>query len=150
MDKNTFSLQVGDGLVVKGDIYSSAATSQPILIITHGFKAYRKWGFFPYMAEQYSKAGLIVINIDFSQNAVVDAEKGIFDANIFRTVTVSQEIKDLHSVIDNLNNLIEENSIKGWNGEVFLLGHSLGGAVSIITASQRKDISKIVTWGSIG
>jgi pimeloyl-ACP methyl ester carboxylesterase len=150
MNKNTFALQVDEGLVVNGDIYSTTATAQPILIISHGFKAYREWGFFPYMAEQYAQSGMIVINIDFSQNGVVDAEKGIFDADVFRTVTVSQEINDLNAVIDNLKYLLNEYSIEGWNGEVFLLGHSLGGAVSVITASQRNDISKVVTWGSIG
>lgn len=150
MNKNTFALQVGEGLVVNGDIYSCDAISQPILITTHGFKAYREWGFFPYMAEQYAQSGMIVINIDFSQNGVVDAEKGIFDVDVFRSVTVTQEIEDLNAVLDNLENLLEINDIKDWNGEIYLLGHSLGGAVSIITASQRNDISKIVTWGSIG
>jgi len=150
MNKHTFALQVKNGLVVKGDIYHSYTTSQPVMIISHGFKAYREWGFFPFMAEKYAESGVIVVNIDFSQNGIVDAEKGIFDADIFRTVTVSQEICDLNAVIDNLNSILEKNSIKGWNGEVFLLGHSLGGAVSIITASQRNDISKVVTWGSIG
>lgn len=150
MNKNTFALQVGEGLVLNGDIYSTAVPSQPILIITHGFKAYREWGFFPYMAEQYAQSGMIVVNIDFSLNGVVDAEKGIFDADKFRAITVTQEINDLNAVLDNLKFLLDENSIEHWNGEVFLLGHSLGGAVSVITASQRKDISKVVTWGSIG
>lgn len=150
MNKNTFALEVGDGLVVNGDIYNSGATSQPVLIVSHGFKAYREWGFFPYMAEQYAQSGMIVVNIDFSQNGVIDAEKGIFDVDKFRAITVTQEIKDLNAVIDNLKNLLESNSIENWNGEIYLLGHSLGGAVSIITASQRNDIAKVVTWGSIG
>lgn len=150
MNKNTFALQVNNGLAVKGDIFHADSTSQPVMIISHGFKAYREWGFFPYMAEQYAQSGMIVINIDFSQNGIVDAEKGIFDADIFRTVTVSQEISDLNAVINNLQHILDQESVKEWNGEVYLVGHSLGGAVSIITASQRNDISKIVTWGSIG
>ncbi len=150
MNKNTFVLNVGNGLVVNGDIYNTDAIDKAVLITTHGFKAYREWGFFPYMAEQYALSGIIVINIDFSQNGVVNAEKGIFDVDLFRTVTVTQEIKDLNTVIDNLKTLLENNSIEGWNGDVYLLGHSLGGAVSIITASQRNDVTKVVTWGSIG
>lgn len=150
MKKSTFSIPVNDRLIVSGDIYNHTSIPRPILIISHGFKAYREWGFFPYMAEQYAKSGMIVINIDFSQNGVIDAEKGIFDIDIFRSVTVTQEIEDLNLVIDNLSSLLDKYSIEVWNGEIYLLGHSLGGAVSIITASQRNDIDKLVTWGSIG
>lgn len=150
MNKRSFSLQVNDGLIVNGDIYSINQELRPVLIISHGFKAYREWGFFPYMSEKFASSGMIVVNIDFSQNGVVDAEKGIFDADVFRSVTVTQEISDLNCVIDNLGSLMSEHSIEGWNGEIYLLGHSLGGAVSMITASQREDIVKLVTWGSIG
>jgi len=150
MNKYFFEISVGPELTVKGDLYNATTKKQPVIIVTHGFKAYREWGFFPYMAEQLASSGMIVINIDFSLNGIVDAEKGIFDTDKFRAITVSQEIADLNSVIDNLGVILSENNIDNWNGEIFLFGHSLGGAVSIITASKRSDISKLVTWGSIG
>lgn len=150
MTKNFFEITVGDDLTVRGDLYINSTDKQPIIIVTHGFKAYREWGFFPYMAEQFAKADMIVLNIDFSLNGVVDAEKGIFDVDKFRAITVSQEIVDLNAVIDNLEIILSENNIDNWNGKIFLFGHSLGGAVSIITATKRDDISKVVTWGSIG
>lgn len=149
MNKNYFQLDAGKGNVLRGDIYSGGITNQPVLIISHGFKAYREWGFFPYIAETFANEGMIVINIDYSRNGIIDPEKGIFDVDIFRTISVTQEIADLNNVIDSLSVLLKSN-IDNWNGDVYLLGHSLGGAVSIITASKRNDITKIVTWGSIG
>ena len=151
MDKKNFQLNSGNGkLAVRGDIYHTEELNQPILIICHGFKAYREWGFFPYIAEQFALSNMIVINIDFSQNGIVDPIKGIFDDNIFRTITVTQEIADLNNVIDSIPKLLKEQSIVGWNGDIYLMGHSLGGAVSVIVASERNDIKKIVTWASIG
>lgn len=151
MIKKYFELPVAQDLIVRGDIYNIPnSEKQPIIIVTHGFKAYREWGFFPYMAEQYAESGMIVLNIDFSLNGVIDPVKGTFDIDKFRAITVTQEIADLNAVIDNLNQILAENEIENWNGEIYLYGHSLGGAVSIITASKRKDISKVVTWGSIG
>lgn len=150
MTKDFFKISVGNDLKVSGDLYTSSTDKQPVIIVTHGFKAYREWGFFPYMAEQFANAGMIVLNIDFSLNGIVDPVKGIFNVDKFRAITVSQEIADLNAVIENLETILSEREIDNWNGELYLYGHSLGGAVSIITSSKRKDITKVVTWGSIG
>lgn len=151
MDKKYFQLNSDNSnLIVRGDIYHTTEVNQPILIICHGFKAYREWGFFPYIAEQFALSNMIVINFDFSQNGIVDPIKGIFEDDIFRTITVTQEIADLNNVISSIPELLNENLISGWNGDIYLMGHSLGGAVSIIVASERNNIKKIVTWASIG
>lgn len=150
MTKSTFQVLTENNLEVNGDVYYDSPTDAQVLIVSHGFKAYRNWGFFPYMCEQFAKNNLIVVNIDFSLNGIVDEEKGLFDVEKFRKVTVSQEILDLNTVISEIPEILGEELKSNWNGKVSLLGHSLGGAVSIITAANRDDINSVITWGSIG
>jgi pimeloyl-ACP methyl ester carboxylesterase len=150
MEKKYFQLDDGKGNIVKGDVYSNGGVNQPLIIVSHGFKAFREWGFFPYLAEALASANIMAINIDFSRNGIINPSEGIFDVDIFRTITVTQEIADLNFVLDSIPQILGNNALQNWNQEIYLLGHSLGGAVSIITASKRNDITKIVTWGSIG
>jgi esterase/lipase len=70
----------------------------------------------------------------------------------FARMTVTQEIEDVDFVINSfisgkilLNDLLNEI----WNGEIYLLGTSLGGGISILTAKRNKEINKITLWASI-
>lgn len=118
----------------------------PLIIFAHGFKSFRNWGFIPYLCEKLSK-NYITVNFDFSLNGVIDQEKVVFDSEIFRKNTVSQQITDLNLLIDYLIEILTPTDY--FNGEIILVGHSLGGATSIILTKLRKDINKIILLASI-
>ena len=136
------------------DIYISDennSNNQPLVILVHGFRAFKDWGFFPYMASEIAKAGFIVCSIDFSLNTLSDREKCIFDMDRFRTNTVTQEISEINQFIDLtmqgcVLNKDEENK---WNKEIYLIGHSLGGGLAITAASKTPYVKKLVTINSI-
>lgn len=118
---------------------------KPIVIISHGYKGFREWGFIPYLSEKLSENNCISVNIDFSLNGIVDSQKIIFDTELFAINTISQEIIDLNLLIDYL----KKEQFENWNGEIYLIGHSLGGAISIIVANERNDINGICLMGTI-
>jgi len=118
----------------------------PLVIFSHGFKSYRNWGFIPFLCEKLSK-NYITVNFDFSLNGVIDQEKVVFDSEIFRKNTVTQQISDLNLLIDYLVEILTPTTY--FNGEIILLGHSLGGATSTILTKTRKDINKIILLASI-
>ncbi len=118
---------------------------KPLIIISHGYKGFREWGFIPFLAEKLSETNCIAVNIDFSLNGIVDSNKMYFNTDIFAINTVSQELIDLNLLIDTLKVQL----IDLWNGEIFLIGHSLGGAVSLITANERNDITGLCLMGTI-
>lgn len=152
MTKHHFEIQNSNGHKVKGDIripFSDSAV--PVVIFSHGFKGFRNWSFIPYICENFSENGLIAINYDFSHNGIIDDEKQIYDDEIFRKNRVSYAIDDLSCLINeieyNLLNFTEFQNI--FNGEIYLAGHSLGGAVSILTAPKFQSVKKISLWASI-
>jgi hypothetical protein len=125
---------------------------KPLNIILHGFKAYRNWGFIPYFAERFTKDIGPTINFDFSLNGIDNEKEMLYNVDLFRTNTVSQQLKDIEILLNEINDSNSEiNKLLSpiWNGKVNLIGHSLGGACSLISAESFSQISSVVLLGSI-
>jgi pimeloyl-ACP methyl ester carboxylesterase len=92
----------------------------------------------------------MVLNFDFSLNGIQDHNKPLFDSEKFRKNTVSREIEDLDFIISSfINSSLFEKQRGRWNGEIYLAGHSLGGAVSLMTAGKFPEVKKIALLASI-
>ncbi|MBI5324954.1 MAG: alpha/beta hydrolase [Ignavibacteriae bacterium] len=120
----------------------------PCIILLHGFQGFKDWGFFPYISEKITEARAITFCINFSLNGMGTRTDIAEYPEKFARMTVSQEIEDAELVI---KNIIEGEFLDKdiWNGEIYLLGTSLGGGISILTAKRNKSINKIALWASI-
>jgi len=109
---------------------------KPMILMIHGFRAFKTWGFFPYFAKKITEAGYFCSIIDFSLNTLIDADKCLFDMERFSKNTVSQEITEAELFIEKFanSNVLDADSMNYWNGEIYLIGHSLGGALAIMVA----------------
>jgi predicted alpha/beta-fold hydrolase len=127
------------------------SNSKPLVLLIHGFRAFKDWGFFPYFAEKIAEFGYFASTIDFSLNTLIDKEKCLFDMERFSKNTVTQEITEAKLFLSMLNNkeFVGEEFAKYWNGDVYLIGHSLGGALAIITAEGLSNVKKLATICSI-
>jgi len=154
LNKTYFELNNQHVRIISSDLYypSNLSKKNPLIFICHGFKGFKDWGFFPYVSETLALNGFITICFDFSLNGKPD--KNLFVTNIhdFANNTVSHELDDLNDLITAIqNNSIDEfKPLKEfWNGEIYLLGHSLGAAISILTALNNPKITKIALWAPI-
>lgn len=123
------------------DIYfGEPQKPSPIVILLHGFKGFKDWGFLPILAEKLALAGNIVINFDFSRNGIVDREKLIYNPEIFASNLISIEIDDTLTIINSINqNQIPELDLRNiWNREIYLAGFSRGGGVAILISNLTK------------
>lgn len=115
----------------------------PFVLFIHGFRAFANWGFIPYMMEKIAENGFITGAIDFSLNEVIDYERGWFNMDKFRTNTITQQINEATILLDKL-------CLENWNGEVYLIGHSLGGGLAINVANNLSNkVRKLCTINSI-
>jgi pimeloyl-ACP methyl ester carboxylesterase len=141
-----------EGNLIKGDLRIPFLQSKSALIIfSHGFKGFRNWGFIPYICTEFAKHGYNIINFDFSLNGISDDINQIYDNNLFRKNKVSIEVADLSLLIEsiiNKNNIFSE-LYDNWNGEIYLAGHSLGGAVSLLTADKFENVRKVSLWAAV-
>ncbi len=142
----TCSIRRNDNEVINFDIRKTGTSSKkPLVIVSHGFKGFKEWGFLPYLSERMAEKGAIVYTQDFSLNGIIDAEKRTYDIDKFSRNTISQALSD----IDYLINHCKEEYKEEWNGDVYLFGHSLGGGISIVAGKKFEAVKKIAVWGSI-
>jgi pimeloyl-ACP methyl ester carboxylesterase len=125
-----------------------------VVVICHGFKAFKDWGFYPYLAESISAAGLAVIRFNFSHNGVEDDPETFTRLDLFARNTFGKEIEDLTAVLEAIGaqNLPYADRLDPHR--IFLLGHSRGAVSVILVAASQKagtcpTIRALATWAGI-
>jgi len=116
------------------------------LIFVHGFKGFKDWGFGPYVGRYFSQRGYFVVMFNFSHNGVGESLTEFDELDKFAANTFSREIKELSELIDALKS--------GYFGEagknkLGLIGHSRGGAVSLLTGYLKPEVDAIAAWSSV-
>ncbi|NMB80387.1 MAG: prolyl oligopeptidase family serine peptidase [Ignavibacteria bacterium] len=116
------------------------------IIFAHGFKGFKDWGFGPYLGNFFANGGFIVVTFNFSHNGIGINKTEFTELEKFADNTFTLEVSELDEIIDFLKTGHLEIE---FNGKVGLLGHSRGGAISLLTASKRIDINGVALWASI-
>ena len=99
MSKN-FELITSQNEKLRITSYSFAnAGTAPCIILVHGFKGFKDWGFGPYIAEYLAKKGFFVITFNFSHNGVGDNLSEFTELDKFADNTFSLEINELNELI---------------------------------------------------
>ena len=146
-----FSISLGDG-VLHGDLHYAGHTSCPILLIIHGFRGSKNWGFFPTIAEEFAQNGSIVLTWNMSLNGYSKNSQYIDQPDNFARNTITQEMVDTQSIIDSI--LQDDRIISGdirshWNGDIHVLGHSRGGGIGSLISAENPSIKKLALWNTI-
>lgn len=139
-----FQLAGANGRVIIGDITYANAYPDYLVIFVHGFKGFKDWGAHHLIVETFANAGVYFLKFNFSHSGVrADDLSDITDLQAFSENTVSKELYDLEQVIT----FAKE---KFPHLQLVLLGHSRGGALSILQATKDKRVVKLITWAAIG
>jgi pimeloyl-ACP methyl ester carboxylesterase len=116
------------------------------IIFVHGFKGFKDWGFGPYLADYLANKGFFTITFNFSHNGIGENISEFSELDKFSKNTFSREVRELNEIITAFGNNFFDIGSKGKLG---LIGHSRGGAISILTAAQRNDVNAVALWASI-
>ncbi len=116
------------------------------LVYVHGFKGFKNWGFVPYLGEYFSNHGFFVVTFNFSHNGVGDSLTEFDELDKFAKNTISLEVEELNEIVDACySSYFSERKIQ----KLGLIGHSRGGGISILAASQNKYVNALAIWASI-
>ena len=117
----------------------------PLVIFAHGYKGYKDWGAWNLMAEKFAKNGFYFVKFNFSHNGTsLDNPSDFADLESFAHNNYSKELSDLNFVIEHFS---QDNRVDAEN--ITLIGHSRGGGISIIAASENSKIKNLITLASI-
>lgn len=123
---------------------------KPVVLFAHGFKGFKDWGHFNKLMECFSQQGFAFVKFNFSHNGgTVEQPIDFPDLEAFGNNNYSKELDDLSTVIDWIENCEELPLSEVNKKEIYLVGHSRGGGVSILKAAEDLRIKKLVTWAAV-
>jgi alpha-beta hydrolase superfamily lysophospholipase len=139
-----FQITSREGLPLRGTIHLAAGAPKALALLIHGFKGFRQWGFFPWIAEQLAAVGVTSCRFDMSRNGIGEDPEQFDRLDLFADDTFSTQLADLKHVLHHLRSDPRFASLP-----LFLLGHSRGGAIAMLSAPNIEDLAGVVVWASI-
>lgn len=135
-------LDGADGGPLRADLYRGAAArgdAHPTLVVLcHGFRSYKNWGFMPFLASRLAEDGHAVVAFNFTGSGVAGDDGAFTEPERFRLNTYTRELRDLGIVLMWAEQRLRPRATG-------LAGHSRGGAIALIHAAENPEIDAVVT-----
>lgn len=145
--RQSFTIEGAEGKAILMDLhFKSGEEAHPLVLFVHGFKGFKDWGAYNFVAEYFVKQGFRFLKFNFSHNGTSPENPTEFtDLGAFGDNTFSKEFFDLDRVIS-----FAKSGKKFPKAEAInLIGHSRGGGTSIIHSANDARINKLITWAAI-
>lgn len=130
--------------------FQQTGNAKPLVIFCHGYKGFKDWGAWDLVAERFMDAGFFFVKFNFSYNGGTMTQPIDFpDLEAFGENNYSRELEDLD---DLMNYLLSTDCpyIEDINAnQIILIGHSRGGGIVNLKASEDHRVSKLITWASV-
>jgi len=135
--------------IVTDIFYNKTNSKKPIVIFCHGYKGYKDWGAWNLMANYFVENDLFFIKFNFSHNGgALENPIDFPDLNAFGENNFILELDDLEDIINwIITNKEFKNEIDIKN--ITLIGHSRGGGIVTIKASENKNVTKVITLNGV-
>lgn len=122
--------------------------AKAVIIFVHGYKGYKDWGAWGLLQQKMVSEGFGFVKFNMTHNGGTIEDKMDFsDLDAFGENRYSYEINDLNVIVDEIDRILSselEVSIP-----IYILGHSRGGGVAILTAGHNEKIKKVVSLAGI-
>ncbi len=129
----------------------------PVVVIAHGFKGFKDWGFFPHTGARLAAAGFLSICFNFSGSGIGPDPLNFTELDRFAADTVSQQVADLGDLLNSL----EDGSLLAPARRIApdlrvdlrrigILGHSRGSGTAIVRAREDARLRAVVGWAGVG
>lgn len=135
------------GDTIRGEVWiPDGPPPRAAVVVAHGFRGSKDWGFFPWVAERLGAAGYAVVTFNFSRSGIGNEPDRFTDLERFESNTLSFEQVELRSV---LSEVLDGALLPKRPRRVALLGHSRGGGHAIVAAAAEPRVRALVTWASV-
>jgi pimeloyl-ACP methyl ester carboxylesterase len=139
-----FQLPAGEEAVLRCSHFPARDKAKSLIVIAHGYKGFKDWGMFPYVAEVLSQEHE-VITFNFSHAGIGEDLQNFTELEKFARNTYTREIKDMEILLSYLSQHHKFGSLP-----LFLLGHSRGGGDCLLYALDHPgEITGVISWNGI-
>lgn len=136
-----FTLQSDEGLAIAGDL-DVPERPRALVIVIHGFKGFKDWGFFPWLAQRLSEHHLAVCRFNMSRSGIGNDPETFDRLDLFEDDSYSTQLDDLRRVVAYAQKQVA-------NVPTLLLGHSRGGGIALLAAATVPRLHGVITWSPI-
>ncbi len=147
--ESPFNLRNESGDAISGDLrYAEGGAGLPLLVICHGFTAHKDWGPFPYFGRRFAALGFASAVFNFSHNGMGSGSKKFTELEKFSRNTIGKELEDVRALL----RAAEEGQLGAGRidpSRIGIVGHSRGGGVAILSASQEHVIRGVAAWSTV-
>lgn len=151
--KQSGAIPSTEGLPIRYDLYIPSV-SEPemfnVILFIHGFKGFKDWGPFPDACEDLARAGFAVVAFNLSHSGMGESEEVTERPDLFASMTLSQDVRDIGSVIAALREgEITTDRIIMNPEKIGLVGHSRGGHNAIVATAEFPEVTCMVSWSAV-
>ena len=147
MIRRTFRREPRPGDVIRGDVrVPEGPPPRSAIVVVHGFKGFKDWGFFPYACERLAGSGHAVVSFNLSRNGVGEDLENFTDLDRFGANTLSLELDEVLMMVDEV---VAGDLLPRRPRHVGVLGHSRGGGQAILAAAEDPRIGALATWAAV-
>ena len=147
--RTDFELPSRDGgPPVRGDLrVLEGHRADRAVVLIHGFKGFRTFGFFPGLARAAAVRGYAAVTFDFSHNGIGPDGADDFSAmHLFTEQTHTRNLAEIRRVVD----VLAGGTLLGRPARrIGLMGHSRGGGEAVLAAAEDPRVDALVTWAAI-
>ncbi|MEK3866568.1 alpha/beta fold hydrolase [Paenibacillus sp. FSL H7-0716] len=144
MNHRNFEIPAGDGAVLRCSHFPAQGKAKSVIVIAHGYKGFKDWGMFPYIATTLSQEHE-VITFNFSHAGIGEDLLHFTELEKFARNTYRRSLKDMEILLSYLSQHPKFGSLP-----LFLLGHSLGGGICLVyTLDHPDEISGVISWNGV-
>ncbi|MFC5713841.1 alpha/beta hydrolase [Thalassorhabdus alkalitolerans] len=110
----------------------------PAIVLVHGFVGSKvgEHRMFVKAARKFTDEGFTVFRFDFSGCGDSEGDYG--------EITLTRKIREVKGALDYVSNLPFVDEM-----DITVIGHSLGGAVSSLTAAEDERVSRLILWSPV-
>jgi alpha-beta hydrolase superfamily lysophospholipase len=140
-DVQRFTIESDEGLPIAGD-FDAPDNPRGLIVVVHGFKGFKDWGFFPWLAQHLCRHRFAVCRFNMSRSGIGDDPETFGRLDLFADDTYSIQLADLRAVVRHAQQ--EFPSLP-----TVLLGHSRGGGIALLGAQDVPHLEGVVVWSPI-
>lgn len=146
---DTFLLRGSDGEEIAGDLYLPQAELSPLVIVVHGFKGFKHWGFFPTLGRFLADSGVAAACVSLS-HCGIKGDTDVFNRlDLFERDTWGRRLYDLQQVVEAASRGLLTDKVELDRSRLGLFGHSAGGGLCVLHAAREPRIKALVTLAAI-
>jgi pimeloyl-ACP methyl ester carboxylesterase len=135
-----FTLTSAEGLPIRGNL-DAPPDAEALVIVVHGFKGFKDWAFFPWVAATLVEQRFAVCRFNTSRSGIGDHPETFDRLDLFADDTYAVQLSDL--------NIVVKHAQKQAHLPTFLLGHSRGGGVALMGAADVPNLHGVIAWNPI-